>query len=204
MIRPVALFVAALILSSLVLVACRGGGDDGAPTVESLQPTAPSGPPGVPPLVLSAVLAADPIALAGLTFYQQEECVSESEGAGSPPVCRENEEEDQDVDVFRAVFCEAGWVRPEQVPDAYEGVLGEGDVTLFAAYVPAEGGTPAEMTADTMLVMRTASDDANPTGFALAVNGGRIVAVEADCGDFARLYAPDRVASFFVEPGTTP
>lgn len=201
--RPLALSVAVLAVCSLLVAACRGGGDDAAPTVESLQPP-PSGPAGVPPLVLSAVLAADPIALAGLTFYQQVECVDESGGAGSPPVCRENEDDGQEVDVFRAVFCDPGWVRPEQVPDAYEGVLGAGGVTLFAAYAPAADAAPADVTADTMLVMRSVGDPATPSGFALAVNGGRIVAIEADCGDFAALYAQDRVGAFFVEPAATP
>lgn len=207
--RLVAFLAFALVLPAAVS-ACSGdgGGDDktdASPTVsdgaprptEILEPTVPA-PPGTPPLVYDAVVTKDAIELAGLTFYQQLECERGASDTSDAPPCRDTDDEGQKVDVFPLTMCERRWVRPELVPDAYRGAIGDGDITLFAAYRPKDDAFAYNTTIDSVLVMRTGES----SGFLIAIEpGGRIVTLEAACnGDFAALYAPDRVEEFIIEP----
>ncbi|HET6614905.1 MAG TPA: hypothetical protein VFH62_03370 [Dehalococcoidia bacterium] len=193
----IAMILAAAALA-LATVAC---GDSGTETTVR-TPAAPSGETantGIPSLdyTLNSALRADRIELAGLTGYQSIPCVETSQGAGSAPVCRENETPGDPVEVFPVLQCELIWTRPEVVPDAYQQALGEAP-SLFALYRPVP--QPLVLDADYVAVFDTDPGDVQ-SGIALTLREGRVIAMEYDCGNFAGLYAPDKVQEFVVQPG---
>lgn len=206
MLKTLAL-VAVCVATLVSAVACgwRGGDSDEEPTIPPAATDVPGAPTsiapgGVPPLVYGALIAGDEIQLAGLTFYQQVSCAVSPSDA-SEPECRENEDEGEEVDVFPLVICERTWVRPELVPDAYAGALGESTPSMFAAYVPAADAFDEPDITSALVIRTGTADDGTPAGFLVAVNsGGRVVTLEASCNDFAALYAEDRVGSFIAPP----
>jgi hypothetical protein len=200
------LLAAALCLAALT-VACGGDGGDDDNNTGPTQPAengptreaTVAAPEGVPPIVYDALVRKDTIDLAGLTFYRQVPCV-QGEASSEGPACRDTDDPNANVDAFPIELCDLMWVRPELVPDAYAGALGDDDVELVAAYEPRPGTLPAGAEAMWVVVMRTVDSDP-PTGAAFAIEaGGRIVSIEAACNDLASLYADDRVARFIVEP----
>jgi hypothetical protein len=195
------LVLAVLGVLALAAVAC---GDSGTETTVR-TPVAPSGQvsnTGIPSLdyTINSALRADRIELAGLTGYQQIGCVETSQGAGSAPVCRESETPGEPVEVFPVLQCELMWTRPEVVPDAYAQALGEAP-SLFAVYRPVP--QPLVLDADYVAVFDTDPGDAQ-SGVALTLREGRVIALEYDCGNFAGLYAQEKVQEFVVEPGASP
>jgi hypothetical protein len=204
------LVAVALVAVALVAVACNGGGDDDdaatpAPNATGGDPAATAtvnelvpAPAGVPPLVYDALVTKDVGALAGLTYYEEVACAAEA--SPEAPACRPDEDAGSEVAVFRRVACDAAWIRPEQVSDAYNVALGAADVTLVAAYAPAGDAFPLDREIITALVARS-GDDASASFLVGVDDGGRIAVLEYACDNNAEaLYAADRVANFIVEP----
>jgi len=191
----------AMVLVAVVLVvtgvACGDSGTE--TTVRTPAPSGETANTGIPSLdyTLNSALHADRIELAGLTGYQSIGCVETSAGAGSAPVCRENETPGEPVEVFPVLQCELMWTRPEVVPDAYEQALGEAP-SLFAVYRPV--AQPLVLDADYVAVFDTDPGDAQ-SGISLTFREGRVIALSYDCGDFASLYGDDKVEEFVVPPG---
>ena len=204
--RRLALFAVAA-LACTIAVACS---DDGGTTEvvvtrdPDTQPTSNipvvTGMPDVDHLI-DAALRKDDIELAGLTQYQQIPCTTAAGPAG--PECRDTESEGDVVEALPASSCDDGWVRPENVPDAYRLALEPGEPKLLAVYRPAYaedefgGGHGGQVVAvfDTGL-----RDDGTPKGTALHMDPGKVVWLETDCLGLAQLLDPARAASYLIEP----
>ena len=187
-----------------MLVGC---GDDGTDTTTSTsEPPEPrptlavsSGMPEVDQ-VLVAAIGKDDIELAALTGYQTRPCAAE---AGIDPTCRPGEDVGTEIEVLAASSCDDGWVRPEEVPDAFRLALEPDTPELLAVYRPAyaEGTFGGGFSASTVAVFDTGErDDGTPKGVALHINNGRVVWLETDCPELSELLAPDRIAEFIIEP----
>jgi hypothetical protein len=189
-----------LVCVAFVLGAAACGGSGTETTVRTPGAgTGESANTGIADLdyTLNATLRVDRIELAGLTGYQRIGCVEGSEGAASPPVCRENESPGQAVEGFPVLQCELVWLRPEVMADTYGQALGSAP-HLVAVYRPVE--RPMVLDADYIAVFDTNPDESVQAGVALAVKEGRIIQVEYACTNFADLYALDKVQEFVVEP----
>ena len=186
----------------MLAVAC----DDDGGTIETrtVEPgdDAPLVQTGNPSLdaTLTFALRRERIELAGLTGYQQIPCANDAADPAQTPVCRPTEQEGTPVEVLAVTNCSSSLVRPEQVPDVYEIALaGSGaETSVVAVYRP----TPefARFGAQYVGVVRTNGDEEPPRGAALFINEGRVVSIENDCDDLARLYAPERVAEWLIQP----
>jgi hypothetical protein len=86
------------------------------------------------------------------------------------------------------------WVRPEQVPDVYRDAFDREGLTLYAAYTPTPIGTRYGAEYVAVLV------DSSGSGVAMHTREGRVVWLEDDCDDLARMVAPERVANFIQQP----
>lgn len=204
--RFLALTCAALLLATTA-AACS---DDGG-TTEVVVTRDPESQPttnipvvtGMPDVdhLIDAAVRKDDIELAGLTQYQQIPCATAAGPSG--PECRAGESEGDVVESLAASSCDDGWVRPENVPDAYRLALEPGDPKLLAVYRPAYaedefgGGHGGQVVAifDTGL-----RDDGTPKGTALHMDPGKVVWLETDCGGLANLLDPARAASYIIEP----
>jgi hypothetical protein len=151
--------------------------------------------------LLVAAIAKDDIELAALTGYQRVPCAAE--GSFLAPECRVGEEIGTEVDVLAASACDDGWVRPEEVPDAFRLALEPDTPELLAVYRPAygEGTFGGGFGSNVVAVFDTgARDDGTPKGVALHINDGRVVWIEADCPELSELLLPERIESFIIEP----
>jgi len=193
--------VVVLAASSAVALACGDDDDNGATESPTAGQDGGDGnaDTGVPQLdfTLEAALRRDAIELAGLTAYQEIACEESPQGAGAPPACRENEDDGTEVQVFPVAQCELQWTRPEDVPDAYERALGQAKPEIVAVYEIAD--QPLDLDAEYAAVLRTPETE-GAEGIALWINGGRVVELEYDCGNFEGLYADERVERFLIEP----
>jgi hypothetical protein len=192
--------------ASVVFVIAAGCGDGGGTTITTREPQAlptlaiSSGLSEVDQ-VLRAAVGRDVIELAGLTGYQKRPC--RSLGEESPePACRDGEDPGDEVEVLAATTCEDGWVRPENVPDAFRLSLNPGPPTVLAIFVPNTsealfGGFGAGAAA---VLSVGEHDDGEPRGVALYIERGRVVWIRNSCGNIDELLAPDNIASFIVEP----
>jgi hypothetical protein len=195
------MFVAAL------FAACGGGG-----TTTTVRTIAPSESinvnTGAPELdaVARAALTKDDIQLAGLAGYSQVGCIVPEKQVGAPvaPPCRDNESDNTVVEVLPVTDeCQAGYVRPEHVPDAFRSALGD-DPKLLTVYKPkpAPNSFGAGFGAGAIIVFQTGQHDAeHSAGVAFHVKDGRVVWIESDCGNVFQLLTPERVATFMVNPG---
>ena len=153
---------------------------------------------------IGAALAADEIELAGLAGYSRVACKKDStERAGAPPACRDNESDGAQVEVMPSSGCDTGWVRPEQLPDAFRFNLSSQKPVLVSVYKPSTN--PAEFGggfgADAVAVFRTNKHAEGPdAGVALHIKGSRVVWIEADCRNLNELTAPPRVESIIFDP----
>ena len=192
-----------------VLVAACGGSETKTVVRTAPASVAPKRAPvtvtGAPALdqVLGAAIAVDDIELAGLTGYQKVSCKKgSSDGPGEPPSCRPNESDDTSVEVLPSSACSDGWVRPEQVPDAFRFTLRAAPELLAVAKPHIDpavfgGGFGAEEVA----IFRTGTHaEGQPAGVALHIKDGRVVWIEADCHDLSELVAPEKVDSFVFDP----
>lgn len=202
MLRPAAC-IAPIAIAALFFAAC---GDDGTDTTTSTsEPPQPrptlavsSGLPEVDQLLVAAI-GKDDIELAALTGYQTVPCVTD----GGAPACRANESAGDEIEVLPASSCEDGFVRPEEVPDAFRLALEPDTPELLAVYRPnyAEGTFGDGFGATTVAVFDTGTrDDGTPKGVALHIKDGRVVWIETDCPELSELLAPDRIAEFIIEP----
>lgn len=154
--------------------------------------------------VLVAAIGKDDIELAALTGYQRMACAAESSFLA--PACRPAEEVGTEIEVLAASSCEDGWVRPEEVPDAFRLALEPDTPELLAVYRPAyaEGTFGGGFGATTVAVFDTGTrDDGTPKGVALHINEGRVVWIETDCPELSELLAADRIGEFIIEPPST-
>jgi hypothetical protein len=203
MFRPAPGIVCLLAAIAATFVAC--GGDGTETTTSTSEPPRPrptlavsSGLPEIDQLLIAAI-AKDDIELAALSGYQRIACGT---GDGTP-VCRENEPEGTEVDVLAASACEDGWVRPEEVPDAFRLALEPDTPQLLAVYRPVypEGAFGSNLGATAVAVLDTGSrDDGTPKGVALHIREGRVVWIETDCPELSELLDPARIESFIIEP----
>jgi len=191
--------LAIILISVAAVVAAACGGSDTETTVRTPgggnEAEVATGIPEVDHIVNTA-LDVKGVELAGLTGYQHIPCVEESEGAASPPVCRETEDIGQDVEAYPLLQCELVWVRPEVLTDVYTQALGD-DPRLVAIYRPQD--RPLVLDSDYVAVFDTNAGD-DLAGVALAIEDGRIVQVEYDCNNFEGLYAEQKVQEFVVAP----
>ncbi|MBI2723450.1 MAG: hypothetical protein HYX50_00165 [Chloroflexi bacterium] len=185
--------------------ACGGGGTNTtSSTVAAPTAATPRAITGIPELdqVVSAALDADAIRLASLTGYQQVACVkTPPQGPGAPPTCRDTEEDGKSVEVLASTACEGGWVRPENMPDAYRLAL-EGTPKLVAIFVPrpdpnAFGGN---LGVEYVAVLSTGQRGGVNTGAALNIKQGRVVWLQTQCQNVLSLIAPERVQSYVLPP----
>lgn len=159
--------------------------------------------------VLGAAIAVDDIELAGLTGYSKVACKKDSsEEPDAPPLCREDEPDGAQVEVLPSTACDNHWVRPEQVPDAFQANL-QAKPELLVVVKPRVspttfgGGFGAEEAA----IFQTGTHAEGPlAGVALHIKNGRVVWIEADCHNLFELVAPEKVDSFLYNRGeiTTP
>lgn len=207
--RLLALVCVALLLTATA--ACSDGGG----TTEVVVTRDPSSNPdadipvvtGMPDVdhLIDAAIRKDDIELAGLTQYQSLPCTIDP-AAGGPPPCREDENDGAVVEVLAASSCEDGWVRPENVPDAYRLALEPDTPKLITVYRPnyPAGTYGADLGGLVVAVFDTGlRDDGTPKGVALHMNPGRIVWIETDCGGLPELLDPARAASYILEPEPT-
>lgn len=154
--------------------------------------------------VIGAALAADDIELAGLTGYQKVACKKDSsEKGGEPPACRDNESDGAEAEALPSSGCDTGWVRPEQVPDAFRFNLSPQKPELVSVYKPRVNSADfgGGFGTETVAVFRTNKHvEGEDAGVALHIKGGRVVWIEADCQDLAELTAPQRVESVLFDP----
>jgi hypothetical protein len=189
-----------MLLAGVVIMALAACNDSGTETTVRTpnsddEPAISTGIGDVDHIVNTA-LAVEGVELAGLTGYQHIPCVEESEGAASPPVCRETEEVGQEVEAYPVLQCELAWMRPEVLTDVYLQALGD-DPRLVTIYRPQ--ARPLVLEADYVAVFDTNTGD-DRAGVALSIQDGRIVQVEYDCNNFAGLYADEKVQEFVVAP----
>ncbi len=186
-------------IAAALLVACGGGGD-GSSSSHTVGPRTPENKvsTGIADLdqPLNTALSGDEIEMARLTGYQRVKCSPFPGGDSPPPVCRSDEADGTPVEVFGAVKCDGKltWVRPEDVPDTYRSSLGGDNVKLAGVFAP----RPPAARFDSQYVAVMTSGP--PTGVAVYIHSGRIVALEDACGNVSRLLATDRVASFVIQP----
>jgi hypothetical protein len=200
------LYPATLALALALTAAC--GDDDGGTTSTSrtVRPGPPAPTVGIGELdqLIRAAYAGDEIELAALTGYASVPCTESDNPDLGRPACREDEEENQQVQVLPASSCENGWVRPEQAPDLYAANLPDSGVNLYAIFLPNIGFTTfgGGFGATHVLVFEPAGDggDGDSAGAALWVDGGRIVWVRSICDSFDELIDPDEITSFLREP----
>lgn len=196
------------VLSTVTLLVVAACGDDGTDTTTSTA-TPPEARPtlavssGLPEVdqVLVAAIGKDDIELAALSGYQRVACGAV--GSFLAPACRATDSVGDQVEVLPASACEDGWVRPEEVPDAFRLALEPDTPKLLAVYRPvyADGTFGGGFGATVVAVFDTGSrEDGTPKGVALHLKEGRVVRIEADCPDLSELLAPDRIGSFIIEP----
>ena len=209
MARNAACSVAAAVLIASFIAGCRGGGTK--TTVRTVTASEPTRAviTGDGPLdqVIAAALVSDDIELAGLAGYQKIACRKDSaQRPGDPPACRETEADGALVEVLPVTACEGGWVRPEQVPDAFRAALRSGTPRILAVFKPR--ATPAAFGggfgAEQVVVFRTGTHpDTQPQGVALHIKNGRVVRIESDCRNVLLLIASEKVDAFIIDPRGT-
>lgn len=157
---------------------------------------------GVPALdqALDAALAPDRIEMARLTGYEKVPCAAQADA--SHPACRGKERPGDPVEILPKLGCQAGWVRPEDVPPTYGTALVGKSPKLIAVYQPAAAVDPYG--AQYIAVISTGTHaDGTSAAIALHIKGGRIIAIEDDCGAALKLLDHARVAAWVLAPGAT-
>ncbi len=212
MTRTTVCSLAAAVVLSVLAAACGGGGDSGTKTTVKTVPPANTSKERTPVVLtgtvldqaIGAALAADEIELAALAGYSRVACMKDStEKAGAPPACRDNESDGAQVEVMPSSGCDTGWVRPEQLPDAFRFNLSTGKPVLVSVYKPRVRPTEfgGGFGADAVAVFRTNKHAEGPdAGVALHIRGSRVVWIEADCHNLSELNAPARVESIVFDP----
>ena len=202
-------FPALALIGVALFAACGGGGSGTTTTIRTVVPrtvvaVATTGVPALDQIIIAAA-DADTIELAGLTGYQRIPCKKDipQPAPGDPPLCRDNESDGASVEVLPSAKCEGGWVRPEQVPDAFRAALGDSPPKLVAVYRPkldanAPGGSSG---AQQVVVFDTgAQQGGDESGAAFHIRDGRVVLIATACTKLSDLIAPNNVASFIIEP----
>jgi hypothetical protein len=193
------------------LIACDNGSSTDVRTLEpgdvEPRPTlaVSSGAPEVDRVIIESI-AKDDIALAGLAGYQNVACRADGD-PGDAPICRDSESPEDIVEVLAASACENGWVRPENVPDAFRLALAPDTPELLIAYRPLypEGTFGGGFGATSVVVFATGSrEDGTPKGTALHVREGRIVWIQNDCANVSELVTSPFIESFLIQPAATP
>ncbi len=213
MTRNAACSLAAAVVLSALAAACGAGGDSGTkasvrtvPAPNTSKERTPVVLTGTPVLdqVIGAALAADDIELAGLAGYEKIACKRDStERTGAPPACRDNESDGALVEALPSSACDTGWIRPEQVPDAFRFNLPSEKPELVSVYKPRVDSSEfgGGFGTDFVAVFRTHKHAEGPdAGVALHIKGGRVVWIEADCRNLTELTAPQRVESVLFDP----
>ncbi len=202
MIRAAAL--AALVPALLAFAACGSGG-----TTTTTTTIGTPGPAiaqqvhtGVPPLdqTLDAALVPDRIEMARLTGYEKIPCAAQADARH--PACRGKEKPGDPVEILPKLGCAAGWVRPEDVPPTYGAALIGKSPKLVAVYQPAAGVDPYGAQYVAVISTGTHADGAS-AAIALHIKGGRIIAIEDDCGAALKLLDHARVKAWVLAPGAT-
>jgi hypothetical protein len=193
------LLIGTAVAALLAFAACSGGSSSTRTAVAPIPRVANTGIPALDQS-LDAALAPDDIEMARLTGYERIPCAKQQDAAH--PQCRDNEDEGTTVEILPLLGCEPGWVRPEDLPDAYHDALVDKDPELVGVYAPAAGIDPYN--ADYVAVISTGKhDNGANAAIGLHFRQGRIVAMEDDCGDSLRLLSDDRIARWLLRPGAT-
>lgn len=196
------LLAVTLACAATAFAACGGGSKTTTETAEPARNIPQVAHTGIPALdqSLDAALAPDRIEMARLTLYEHAPCAKG--GDASHPACRDNESGGASVEIFPTLGCSAGWVRPEDLPDAYGAALEGKSPALVAVYQPS--AAIRKFDADYVAVVATGKhDNGANAAVALHFRQGRIIAIEDDCGDRLRLLSDSRVASWLIRPGET-
>lgn len=195
----IAITTTLMAVAALTLAACSGGNSTTTTKTVAAPSTRPVSNTGIAPLdqVLDASLKPDSIEMARLTGYAKAACALTADA--DHPACRSDEQPDTEVEVLPTLGCtDAGFVRPEDVPEAYAAAVGKSPA-LTAIYQPADG--TAKWGENYVAVFTTGKHQGGSTaGAALHLHDGRIVAIEDDCGDLLHLLDASRVGSWVLEP----
>lgn len=196
-------FAATLIFAA---AACGGSSTKSAVSTAAPEEGTPAAVTGDGPLdvIIDAMLRADVIEIAALTGYSRVPCKKgTADQAGGAPLCRESERDGQSVEVLPSSACGKGWVRPEQVPDAYEYNLGPDKPELFEVFKPRSGPTTyggGFGAQQTVVIRSRTTSDGKPAGVAFHVFNGRVVWIEAGCSGLSELTAPGKVEAVIFDP----
>jgi len=195
-----------------VIAATACGGGPSSTTTRTVAPlptvAVNTGAPELDTVARDAI-ARDDIQLAALAGYATVPCVAGDQAGGSvvAPTCRENEADGMPVEVLpQTLDCQPGYVRPEQVPDAFRAALGD-TPKLVAVYTPKPDAQAfgSGFGAGSVVVLQSGThDDGQVSGVALHIKDGRVVWIERDCTNVFELMTPARVDSYIVSPGGTP
>jgi hypothetical protein len=191
------LVTALLAVTAAVLAACVGGSDPPRVATQASNQSL-TGEPGLDH-TLGAVLVPDTIAMAGLTGYQKVACATTAD-AGHP-ACRADEHPGMPVEVLLTLGCSStGWVRPEIVPDVYATALKDKQPRLTAVYTPTAGVQFVRFGTEYVAIIATRRAGGGDAAVALYIKGGRIVALEDDCGNPQGLLDSARIGAWVVRP----
>ena len=206
MIRTAACSLGAAVLLCFAAAACGDSGTNDVVRTAIPEKGPPAAFTGDGPLdfIIDAMLRADVIEIAGLTGYSRVACKKgTAEEADGAPLCRENERAGESVEVLPSSACGNGWVRPEDVPDAYAYNLGPEKPELFEVFKPRFGPTTyggGFGAQQTVVIRSRATSDGRPAGVALHVFNGSVVWIEAGCSGLSELTAPGKVQAVIFDP----
>lgn len=196
--RAAAISIAILIV---VAAACGDDNDDPAEPTPDLGDQPSSGVPAVD-RVIAAVRDGDTASIQAQLRFATVACVADPpEGAGGPPLCRDDEADGTEVEVFAAAQCEGFWLRPDEVD-----VIGWPyvDAEFHAAYRTPAGFYPEGAYA---VVLRRADGMAAGLGWLLAVadddaeGGAGITGINFGCGESPeQLVTNQRLTDALIAP----
>jgi len=194
------------LFAALLLSACSGSDKGGGTSGSSTPADTVVSVTGITEVdrLITAVDRHDSITMAALTGYQKLACKTNipNPGLGDPPLCRGDETDGQMVEVLPATQCLGSWVRPEQVPPAYDDALGPSP-ELYAVLVPRQrpGAFGSGFGVQYVIVLKTGTKaNGSPVGLGLHVAGGRILWLEKQCDSIQQFVGPDQVQSYVRAP----
>jgi len=206
-----------LLIASLALSACSGGGEapPATPVVTSTAAATVASTPrvtpaerrtGIPELdaVIDAVISHDKEKVLQLVGYTPVPCEIEPQGLGAPPQCRADEPEGTAVDVFPVAQCEGYYVRPEDMEQVITSLL-SGDFDLYAVY---KVHTRSWLGGDYVAILSFNSPSLGLVGESLFIADGNLTGVAYSCTESpeqqAQGYQDDEVIIPPPDPAPTP
>ena len=135
--------------------------------------------------LLDAIQADDTEALAALIDYEQQGCIVEPLGIGSPPFCRPDEPEGTQLDVLLSMQCEGSYARSDEIEPLLKNLI-EGDWALYAVADLGEVTPRIELLRGTLIAVVVAENNTGPDPFlnarALHFSQDGLTAIRYGCG----------------------